>query len=739
MTPTKKIAVLPGDGIGREVVDAALPVLDVLGAPVELIHGDLGWKCWQREGDPVPARTWELLAATDTALVGAVTSKPPREAEAELDPALRGRGLRYVSPVVQLRQRLGLYANVRPVENHLGRGRPYRFAVIRENTEGLYAGFDYAGAALPGELGTLVGSHPNAAASGPGGSAVSLRLLTRYGLEQLIRYAFEYARANDHTLVTWADKPNVLRESGQFAREVLERVATEYPGITAEVQNVDAVALWLVRRPERFGVIVAENMYGDILSDLGAGVMGGLGLAPSGNIGAAGSYFEPVHGSAPHLAGRDRANPAAMMLTLAMMLDHLGLAEAAREIPRAVRSVLRRGEVLTYDLGGSAGTAETAAAVVAACTDDSREPTAAVLTVGDELLNGDVVDTNASQAGKLLRTHGFRTRARRTVGDGEADISGGVAELLGHDLLVVIGGLGPTSDDRTRQGVAQALGRPLDHSAEAWAAVVERLERFGLVVHPDNERQALFPAGSELLPNENGTAWGSLTDQDGTKVVMLPGPPKECLPMLRTLLERIAPAKPQPEWPRWRTIGLIESDVAAAVDEAIAAEGVARLSPAYRWTYPYVDISLPTRTLPGLEKRISELLDGHVVSRRGRSAGEELAELLAGLSTATVELDDRLTGGRAEKLFGTALRPTQGAAHPVTVRAWAEGEQPEPDRWTGSLAMHCTVETVAGHRDYALVVPRRGPEVFDYAAEFVAWSVLRGLRSLYTPTLGKDH
>ncbi|MDH6580337.1 isocitrate/isopropylmalate family dehydrogenase [Kitasatospora sp. MAP5-34] len=725
MTPTKKIAVLPGDGIGREVVDAALPVLDVLGVPVELIHGDIGWNCWQREGDPVPQRTWDLLAATDTCLLGAITSKPLREAEADLDESLRGRGLRYVSPVIQLRQRLGLYANVRPVENHLGRGRPYRFAVIRENTEGLYAGFDYAGATVPDAVRQAVAGHPNVSASGVDGSAVSLRLLTRHGLERLIRFAFDYAREHGHTLVTWADKPNVLRESGNFAREVLERIAADYPGITAEVHNVDAVALWMVRRPERFGVIVAENMFGDILSDLGGGVMGGLGLAPSGNIGASGSYFEPVHGSAPHLAGRDRANPAAMVLTLGMMLDHLGLHEAAREIPRAVRSVLRRGEVLTYDLGGSGGTAEVAAAIVAACTDRAAEPTAAVLTVGDELLTGEVLDTNAGQAAKLLRTHGFRARARRTVGDGQADISTAVQELLGNELLVVIGGLGPTSDDRTRHGVAQALGVRLDHSPEAWSAVVERLERFGLVVHPDNERQALFPAASELLPNENGTAWGSVTEHGDTRVVMLPGPPRECLPMLRALLEKIAPAKQQPEWPRWRTLGLIESDVAAAVDQAIAAEGV-RLAPAYRWNYPYVDISLPVRlgTHPQLEQRITELLDGHVVSRRGLTAAEELAELAG--DVPVVELDDRLTDGRAEKLFGSRYSSGPGAAK-VTVRARAEGAEPEPDGWTGSLAMEADVTVAGATRSYRLSAPRRGPEVFDFAAEFVAWSVLRAL------------
>ena len=727
MTQTKKIAVLPGDGIGREVVDATLPILDVLGAPVELIQGDIGWSCWRREGDPVPQRTWDLLSRTDTCLLGAITSKPLREAEAELDPALRGQGLPYVSPVIQLRQRLGLYANVRPVENHLGRGRHYRFAVIRENTEGLYAGFDYAGASVPPQLRQLVAAHPNVAHSAPDESALSLRLLTTQGIERLLRFAFDYARAHGHTLVTWADKPNVLRHSGDFSREILERVAAQYPGITAEVQNVDAVALWMVRRPERFGVIVAENMFGDILSDLGGGVMGGLGLAPSGNIGSAGSYFEPVHGSAPHLAGRDRANPAATALTLAMMLEHLGLGELARQVPQAVRSVLRRGQVRTYDLGGSSGTAEMAAAIVAACADPAAEPTAAVLTVGDELLNGEVLDTNAGESAKLLRLHGFRTNARRTVGDAQADIATAVQDLLGHDLLVVIGGLGPTCDDRTRNGVAQALGTPLEHDPRAWAAVVERLERFGLSVHPDNERQAQFPAGSLPLANPNGTAWGCVAQDGDTRVVMLPGPPRECLPMLRTLLAEIAPARRRPQWTTWRTLGLIESDVAAAVDAAIADRRLT-LAPAYRWTYPYVDISLPVRsgTHPELEQAVGKLLDGHVVSRRGLSATEELSRLAERVGGVSLELDDQLSGCLSEQ-----LRPVIGAATPdgvtVTARAWAQGDQPRPDQWTGRLDMRCEVRIAGRTRAYRLSVPRRGPEVADCATQFVAWSTLRAL------------
>ncbi|WP_033310048.1 isocitrate/isopropylmalate family dehydrogenase [Streptomyces iakyrus] len=358
-TPKKSVAVLPGDGIGPEVVSAALDAVEKLDLPLEFRFGDIGWDCWREEGDPVPQRTWKLLEETDTCLLGAITSKPVRETEAELAPSLRGTGLRYVSPVLQLRQRLGLYANIRPVTD-LDGGR-FDFTVIRENTEGLYAGIDVHGLDEP--LWNAVRHHPNAAASGPEDTSLTLRLQTRHGIDRLLRFGFAHAEAHGKRLLTVADKPMVLRNSGNLLRERLELIAREHPDVETEILNVDAVALWLVRRPERFGVLVAENMFGDILSDLGAGVMGGLGLAPSGNIGDHGSYFEPVHGSAPGMVGKDRANPMAMLLTIGQMLGHLGLDVPGEELRNAVRTVARARKTVTYDLGGTSGTREVARAV----------------------------------------------------------------------------------------------------------------------------------------------------------------------------------------------------------------------------------------------------------------------------------------------------------------------------------------------------------------------------------------
>ncbi|MFF0386792.1 isocitrate/isopropylmalate family dehydrogenase [Streptomyces sp. NPDC004286] len=368
----KSVAVLPGDGIGPEVTTAALEVVAALGLPLDLHFGEIGWECWRQEGNPVPQRTWKLLEETDTCLLGAITSKPLREADEELPADLRGTGLTFVSPVIQLRQHLNLYANVRPITDLVD--NRFDFTVIRENTEGLYAGFDFHG--LDDALWNAVRGHPNARVSGPGSTSVTLRLQTEFGMDRLLRFGFAHARSRGYRRLTLVDKPNVLRHSSNHLRQRLELIADDFPDIETEILNVDAVALWMVRRPERFGVLVAENMFGDILSDLGAGVMGGLGLAPSGNIGDRGSYFEPVHGSAPGMAGQDRANPMAMVLATAQMLDHLDLPVPGDELRAAVRSVAARRTTVTYDMGGTSGTRRVAEAMAAELTSEKDEPVA---------------------------------------------------------------------------------------------------------------------------------------------------------------------------------------------------------------------------------------------------------------------------------------------------------------------------------------------------------------------------
>lgn len=359
-----KIAVLPGDGIGVDVTEAAIPIFKALNIPVELSFGDIGWDFWIKEGTPIPERTWQLVKQSDVTLLGATTSKPQREARAELASKHQQIKPHYVSPIILLRQQLDLFANVRPCFNINGEGNNFNFCVIRENTEGLYSGFDYH--PLPPQLQSLLEENPRWKHIAKDEASCSLRLQTKGGLIRLFQFAFQYAESNNMTRVTLADKPNVLRQSGAFTREFFEMIASQYPHIKADILNVDAVALWMIRRPDEFGVIVAENMFGDILSDVGAGVMGGLGFAPSANIGQKGSYFEPVHGSAPRIKS-NRANPSAMFLTIGLLLQHFGFAEQAEKIKRAVIAIVKERHIVTYDIGGSSTTLDMAKAIIEHC------------------------------------------------------------------------------------------------------------------------------------------------------------------------------------------------------------------------------------------------------------------------------------------------------------------------------------------------------------------------------------
>lgn len=366
MKTTKKlnIAVLPGDGIGVEVTQAALPIFAALDIPVNLSYGDIGWSCWTNEGTAIPERTWQLINAADTVLLGAITSKPQREAQNELIHQLQPQQLKYISPIILLRQHLDLYANVRPCFSLKTEAKPFNFCIIRENTEGLYAGFDYH--PVPDPILTLLAQNPRWQTIPTQEMSCALRLQSTTGLSRLFQYAFQYAAQHQMTRVTFADKPNVLRLSGEFAREVFEATASQYPHIHADILNVDSVGLWLVRRPEEFGVIVAENMFGDILSDVGAGVMGGLGFAPSANIGTEKCYFEPVHGSGPRI-GPKKANPSAMFLTISMLLNHFGYKTQALQIKQAIKDIVNNGRFVTYDVGGSSTTTDMANAIIEQC------------------------------------------------------------------------------------------------------------------------------------------------------------------------------------------------------------------------------------------------------------------------------------------------------------------------------------------------------------------------------------
>lgn len=329
----------------------------------------MGWEFWCKEGNPLPDRTIEILKNTDACLFGAITSKPKDEAERELAPELRGKGYTYFSPIVALRQMFDLYANVRPCRAFPG--NPLNFqddidlVVFRENTEGLYAGVEFH--PVPEEVVETLRKHSPKVerfASFPRDElAISCRIFTKWGCERIVRAAFEYAKKHGYPTVTIVEKPNVIRETSGMMVRIAREVAKDYPGIELWETNIDAMCMWLVKNPQNYGVLVSSNMFGDIISDLAAQLVGGLGFAAAGNIGKDYAVFEPTHGSAPKYAGQYKVNPTAAILAAKMMLDWLGETERAARIQDAVAQVIAEGKVRTYDLGGSASTLEMAEAI----------------------------------------------------------------------------------------------------------------------------------------------------------------------------------------------------------------------------------------------------------------------------------------------------------------------------------------------------------------------------------------
>jgi 3-isopropylmalate dehydrogenase len=370
-SPRYKIAWLPGDGIGVDVLDAARLVLDGLKLNAEYAHGDIGWEFWCKEGDALPARTVQLLKDSDAAMFGAITSKPVKAAEAELMPELKGKGLVYRSPIVRMRQMFDLYICLRPCKAYAGNGLNYKndidLVIFRENTEDLYSGVEFN--PVPAELAQLLTklSKPFAAFKDVplDELAISNKIVSRTGCRRIVQAAFDFARKHHRRKVTVIHKANVVRATEGMFLDIAKEVHETYPEIEMDDANVDAICMWLLKNPANYDVMVATNMFGDIVSDLAAQMVGGLGFGCSGNIGDKLAVFEPSHGSAPKYAGQYKVNPIATILSAKMMLDWLGESEKAAAVERAVSSVVLEGKVRTYDMGGSNSTLEMGAAIAA--------------------------------------------------------------------------------------------------------------------------------------------------------------------------------------------------------------------------------------------------------------------------------------------------------------------------------------------------------------------------------------
>ena len=325
-----KIARIDGDGIGKEVTEAGVAVLESLDLNFDFIEAEAGRECFDKNGTTIPEETIKIARNAKATLFGAITSTPGQK-----------------SPIITLRQELDTYANLRPIKSFKGINCLFDdldFLIVRENTEGLYSG--------------------NETIDEKEEKAVAQRVITRKASERISRLAFEQAIKLNKESVTCVHKANVLKKTDGVFKESFFKVAKEYPNIKINDYYVDATAMYLLTKPQEFDVIVTSNLFGDILSDASAGLVGGLGLAPSGNIGDEHGLFEPVHGSAPDIAGRNISNPIAMILSVSMMLEYLNEDYWAEKVQTACENVLEKGKVKTPDLGGRDKTMDIAKEVI---------------------------------------------------------------------------------------------------------------------------------------------------------------------------------------------------------------------------------------------------------------------------------------------------------------------------------------------------------------------------------------
>jgi isocitrate dehydrogenase (NAD+) len=330
-----RVTCIPGDGTGPELMEATRVAVGATGVQIEWVDAEAGADVMGKYGTPLPPQVLDSIRDTRVAIKGPITTPV-------------GSGFRSVN--VALRKELDLYVNLRPAVSIPGVKSRYEgidLVIVRENTEDLYAGVEH-----------MVGRD----------AAESIKIITRFGSQRVCRFAMEYARREGRRKVTAVHKANIMKLTDGLFLDVAREVAADYPEIEFEDRIVDNMCMQLVQKPELYDVMVCPNLYGDIVSDLCAGLVGGLGVAPGANIGEGIAVFEPVHGSAPKYAGQDKANPTALILSAVLMLRHLGELEAAERLFRAVKAVIAAGTHVTYDLGGSAGTAEMGRAVAAHVT-----------------------------------------------------------------------------------------------------------------------------------------------------------------------------------------------------------------------------------------------------------------------------------------------------------------------------------------------------------------------------------
>lgn len=366
----RTIVAMPGDGIGKVVLEQSIRLLNAAGFDADYVHADIGWECWCKEGNPLPQRTIDLLEKHKIGLFGAITSKPKDKAAAELAPELQNKGLVYYSPIVTMRQYFKMDICMRPCKTF--KGNPLNFIrrtadggftepmvdtmVFRQNTEGLYGGIEWSNAS--DQVWDAFMTHKkfvdNFSMHPRNEVFISTRVLTRKYSERILRAAFDYAKKRGFKGITVCEKPNVIRETSGMILKLAQDIAKkDYPDLAVWDTNIDAQMMWLTKNPENYNVVVATNMFADILSDGFAGLIGGLGFASSAQFSESGvAVFEPTHGSAPKYADYETpiVNPIAMFLSACQMLEYLGENDIAQKIERAIAKVVEKGKVRTYDM-----------------------------------------------------------------------------------------------------------------------------------------------------------------------------------------------------------------------------------------------------------------------------------------------------------------------------------------------------------------------------------------------------
>jgi isocitrate/isopropylmalate dehydrogenase len=364
------IAFMPGDGIGKDVLEASKVILETSGFldNAELIHLDIGFEIFEKEGEPLPERTIEGLKECKAALFGAITSRPSTDPDVQ---RIQNKfGTKYRSPIVRLRQIFDLYSNMRPSKTYPGNPLNFRkndgtipdidIVTFRENTEGLYSGIEFD--SLIPELKMLQNFKNFQERTGAKDEdiRISCRVFTKKSCNRIIRKAFDYAKTTKRNKLTVVHKANVIRSTCGLFLETAQKIAKEYPEVEWWDENIDATAMWLMRRPESYSVIVSSNMFGDIITDQAAMLTGGLGFAASASTSDTFGLFEPNHGSAPKYAGQNKVNPIAAIKSIALMLEWLGLTDKSNRLEQAIAQNVKEGRVRTYDMGGNNNTTDVA-------------------------------------------------------------------------------------------------------------------------------------------------------------------------------------------------------------------------------------------------------------------------------------------------------------------------------------------------------------------------------------------